>query len=73
MVRIVNELMPQEEGIIFDSEAEAESALAYMIADYQRRRFTVTEVDKGIGERSLYSVIDEARRPFGIYYIIDNS
>jgi hypothetical protein len=69
MVKIVNELMPDEEGIFFDSVANAESALAYMIADYKRRRFTVKEVDQSADGKPRYSVIDEARRPFGIYYL----
>jgi hypothetical protein len=68
-VKIVNELMPEEEGIVFDNVTEAESALAYMIADYQRRGFSVTESDDRSGEGPQYFVIDRSRRPFGRYRI----
>lgn len=69
MVKIVNELMPEEEGILFNNAAEAESALAYMIADYKRRGFTVTEKAGIVVGKPRYSVVDEARRPFGIYFV----
>jgi len=67
--RIVNHLMPEEEGILFGTVAEAEAALANMIDDYKRRGFTVTETDKNVDGKPWYSVVDEARRPFGIYYV----
>ena len=67
--RILNHLMPEEEGILFDTVAEAESAFAYMIADYKRRGFTVTETDDNEDGKPWCSVVDEARRPFGIYSI----
>ena len=68
-VRIVNDLMPDEEGIVFDTAAEAETALAYMIVDYKRRGFTVTETDDNVDCKRWCFVVDEARRPFGVYYI----
>ncbi len=66
--RITNHLMPEEEGILFDTVAEAEAALANMIADYNRRGFTVTQI-ADVDDTLRYSVVDEARRPFGIYCI----
>ena len=61
--------MPEEEDILFDTVAEAEAALGNTIKDYKRRGFTVTESDDNVDARSWYSVVDEARRPFGIYHI----
>ncbi len=67
--RIVNRLMPEEEGILFDTVAEAEAALATMIDDYKRRGFTITKTDDDVDGGPWYSVIDESRRPFGIYHV----
>ena len=44
--RIVNRLMPEEDGILFDTIAEA--ALAHTIKDYKRRGYTVTKTDGNI-------------------------
>ena len=65
----MNHLMPEEEGILFDTMAEAEAALGNMISDYKSRGFTVTETDGNVDGKLRYSVVDEARRPFGIYYV----
>jgi hypothetical protein len=65
--RIVNDLMPEEEGILFDSVSEAEAAFAYMIFDYKRQGYTVTETDAASNGNRRYSVVDRSRRPFGIY------
>lgn len=65
--RIVNRLMPEEDGILFDTIAEA--ALAHTIKDYKRRGYTVTKTDGNIDGKPWYSVVDEARRPFGIFYV----
>ena len=67
--RIINQLMPEEDGILFDTVAEAETALAHMIADYKRRGYTVTPADGDVDSERMYSVVDEGRRPFGIYRI----
>ena len=68
-VRIVNHLMPDEEGIMFDSVKDARAALELMIRDYKRQGYTVTETDKCVDGEIWYSVVDESRRPFGVYYI----
>ena len=67
--RILNRLMPEEEGIPFDTVEEAEDALVNMISDYKRRGFTVTETDDTVDGKAWLSVVDVARRPFGIYYV----
>ncbi len=59
--------MPDEDGILFDTIEEAESAISYMLMDYRTRGFTVTISDNEVDGQRWYSVVDEARRPFGIY------
>ncbi len=59
--------MPDEDGILFDTIEEAESAVSYMLMDFKRRGFTVTRSDNEVDGQRWYSVVDEARRPFGIY------
>ncbi len=61
--------MPEEEGILFDTVAEAEAALGYTIKDYKRRGYTVTKTVGNIDGKPWYAVVDEARRPFGIYFV----
>lgn len=67
--RIINHLMLDEEGVLFGTVAEAEAALASMIAGYKKRGFTITETDENADGGPWYSVVDEARRPVGMYYI----
>ena len=67
--RIVNHLALEEEGILFGTVEEAKAALANMIADYKMRGLTVTETDGNVDGKPGYSVVDEARRPMGIYYV----
>ena len=61
--------MPEEEGIFFDTVSEAEAALAHTIKDYLRQGYTVTKTDRNVDGKPWYAVVDEARRPFGIYYV----
>lgn len=61
--------MPDEDGIIFNTVEEADFAIFNMLMDYTRRGFTVTRSEFVVDGQRQYSVVDEARRPFGIFCV----
>ena len=61
--------MPDEDGILFNTVEEAESAIFNLLMDYAQRGYTVTRTEFLVDGQRLYSVVDEARRPFGVYSI----
>ena len=72
-VRIINRLFSDKDGIPFETLREAMFTFYMMLLDYERQGYTITVSGQEVCSSTEHSVVDEARRPVGIYSIVVES
>lgn len=68
--RIVDLANPDLTGTLYGSEEEAGRALAAMVADFRKHRYTVTEQIISGEDHAQYKIVDQTDAWIGTYTII---